>query len=229
MVRIKFGAHLSSGALTTSGVCIPPNNPFPAAINPIIGDQLPSGQSPSYCTYELGLTADAIRIMPKFIHADVKTDDFGPDVPAEVMANIAELMVTLNLVHYDRYVLDVCLSESLGGVNFVPGQGGFMGYSLAGAGTLLGRNRLAGASGCHFMGLNIISATGDEWNWRMPTSYLVQQPLVMPIGTRRSIATLSWRVIPYRPMTATLVGSGVYAISEAQSSGSVLWDHGVDS
>ncbi len=192
LVKVKGGAHLS-GIL------------FPAPA-------------------ELGLSTDAITISPKFIHRDVRVDDFGPSIPAEVMWQLAEVKITMSLVHYDRNILDYCTSESMGGT--LPGplgaddrplqQFAFAG-TLAPAGTPLGRGLNLFASGNNYLS---VSLTSPElgWPWRFPTSYLNSNPYIIPLGTEKSIVQLSWRVIPYAPLTSEIICSG-----------NILWDHDTES
>src|SRR6266487_845419 len=78
------------------------------------GGQHLSGIMDSYT--ELGLAdKNAVKIIPKFYHHDIKVDDFGPYVPAEVLSYLAEVQIKMNLIHYDKDILDVCYGEALGG------------------------------------------------------------------------------------------------------------------
>ena len=219
LVRVKFGAHWTSGLATLSGV--------PQPSNPGV--------------YELGLALDAVRIIPKYVHSDIFVDDYGPEVPAEVLANIAECQIRMNLVNYNKNVLDVCLSESLGG-RPIGISGAYMGM-MAGAGIPLGNGRPLGASGCHYISLNILSEQLD-FPWRFRASYMPVRPLELPLWPQYSKAAVEFRAIPYvYPPALTvlsgtggvIIGSGVFQSGtgvavpgEICSSGAVLWDHTLD-
>lgn len=183
---VKGGAHLTSG---------------------LAGQSIAEGR-------ELGLASEAIQLSPRYVHHDMRIDDFGPDIPADVIANIAEITVRMNLVHYDRDVLDVCARESIGGGR---GQWGV----LAPAGTIMGGNKFFFASGWHYMSLNLIT-TQDNFPWRFRAAYLSQPPIEIPIGTRRMVTQLTWRAIPYAEPTS------LFNPGEIISSGRVLFDHTPD-
>ena len=186
------------------------------------GDHLPTSisnipGSPTNLS-ELGLASqDMVTVSPTYRHADIPTDAFGPDVPAEIMAQIAECQIRVPLVHYDWDILEYCLSESLGGIENLGGPGA---GTMPPAGSLLGNLREYLASGYHFVGLNFTSPVLGR-PWHFPAAYLIEQPAVMQIGTKRSVAMTTWRAIPYpyKLMTGAWV-SGV----EITSSGAVLWD-----
>lgn len=186
LVVVKGGAHLVSGG---------------------IGRGIADGR-------ELGLSSDAIRLSPKYVHHDMRIDDFGPEIPADVIANLADVTIRMNLVHYDKDVLDVCARESIGGGN---GRWGV----LAPAGTILGGNKFFFSSGWHYMSLNLI--TRDDFSWRFRAAYLSQPPIEIPLGTSRTISQLTWRAIPYAEPTS------MFDPGEIVSSGRVLFDHTVDS
>ncbi len=66
---------------------------------------------------ELGLTDNAgkVTITPNYRHADYKYDDFGPEIPPDVMWLLTDVTITMTLVHFDYDVLTSCLGESAGG------------------------------------------------------------------------------------------------------------------
>ena len=72
------------------------------------GDHL-SGSAFTSGGAQLGLSLDQIKITPRFHHRDVHTDDFGPDIPPEVLWNLADIRINMTLVHYDYDVLDTSL------------------------------------------------------------------------------------------------------------------------
>lgn len=180
---------------------------------------------------ELGLASDSITVIPRFYHLDYKVDDFGPNVPPEVQTLLAECFIKMTLVHYDDFILRLCMNESMGGGGFpmttLDGSLGKDG-TLAGAGTPLGGGKARLSNGNHFIGLNLVTIAG-ELNWRFPTAYLAEPPVTIPLGTEKSLVILNWRAIPYVPLLIQASESdATFASQELKSKGAVLWDHTVD-
>lgn len=155
---------------------------------------------------ELGLSSDSIRITPQFRWLDVNADAWG-QAPFEMQFMLASLSVTMTLVHFDRTVLNYCITESMAGAPAI-GQ-------LPRAGARMGNNTARFSTTNHFISLNLTSPVGGI-PWRFYTSFLTVNPLEFPLGTERSLVTLNWRVIPF---TTDPYNDG----SGAQ--GTVLWDH----
>ena len=239
LVRVKFGGHIVSGSSQVSGS-------FPV----LASDAFVSGPI-SYRCFDLGLSLEEITIRPRWYHQDIHVDDYGGEVPPEVMALMMDVNIRMNLVHYDRSVLDACISESYGGhPNTVPGLfPGTVGQAgvLAPAGSLLGNNIAAGLSGNHYVSLSILSPL-EEYPWRFLTAFFSQLPMEYPLGTHKSAVVCNWRAIPYgyhallaasgtilSPGQPGYIGGGLDVAQQAplfdeiRSSKSVLWDHGTDS
>lgn len=162
---------------------------------------------------ELGLTTDQIRVTPVFRHRDIDVNAWG-DVPPEVQFKLAEVRISMTLVHYDSNVLEACVSESMAGApafGQLPTAGARMGNNLP-------RFAAGGANGNHYIGLNLASPVGGR-PWRFLTSYLTNTPVDIPIGTDRTAVVCNWRCIPYTqdPWNA---GLGSY--------GAVLFDRTLD-
>jgi hypothetical protein len=182
----------------------------------------------------LGLAKDSISVSPVFKHKDVNADDFGPDVPAEVMAMLAECRVRMLLHHFDRNTLDSCVGESVGNVApFVPNVGPRDAEAglLVNAGTLLGGGFPMFSSGNRLISLNLTSPQ-MEWPWRFRSSY-IDAPLLYPMGVEAQQVLVEWRVFPYAPImsgltfvsgSSQLMGSPI----EISSSGIPLWDRRLD-
>lgn len=164
---------------------------------------------------ELGLAVDRVIVSPKFYHTAVHTDDFGPDVPAEVLWSLAECTITMTLIHYDNNILDVVIRESAAGRSL-----GFM----AGAGKPLGSYKPLFDKDCHYVSLNLLSPQLGE-PWRFPTTYLAGTPAVYPLGVQATAVALTWRAIPY---TVPNPGSPGQPIKELKSKSTVLFDHNLD-
>ena len=154
---------------------------------------------------QLGLAESNITITPRIKHKDINVDGYGPDVPADVMVNLADAMINMTLIHFDNTVLDVCIAESMGGLT----QTQFFGLpvlyagALPPAGTLMGGLNQLYASGNHFMSVTLTSPVlGFPYNF--PACYLAEHPISYPLGTKRSAVKLNWRAIPYAvPPTVT--------------------------
>ena len=196
--------------------------------------------------YELGLTEGPITITPNIHYQNVLVNDYGPEVPADILFNLCECNIDMTLVHYDRNVLDACVLESMAGGKIVGGVLDTFGFRLKGAGTPLGGNIPLLASGCHYMGLNIQTNQMLSYPWEFPAVFLAQMPMQLPVGTKRSLPLCHWRSIPYNPSlttTVTISGGTVLRTSgatggsttirittpdEIMSSGAVLINHALD-
>ncbi len=167
---------------------------------------------------QLALASEGIIVSPRIYSHSVKVDDFGPYVPPEVMIQIAEVNISMTLVHTDYDVLRECIAESIGGMTTWG--------MLSPAGTMMGRGKALYTSGCHWMGLSIASPfMGIPWTF--PSAYLPSPPINIPLGTTRMLIQLDWRAIPYVVMQS---GGAPYTSGdsrgiEIQSSGAVLWTH----
>ena len=146
---------------------------------------------------ELGLSDSFIRISPRWFHHDINIDDFGPNVPAEVMWQLSEVNIYMTLVHFDKRVLQRCMAEAGAGAGFFPGfEFTSLEGTMAPTGSLLGNYRPLLASGNHYISVNLLSPV-EEFPWRFFACYLMAPPNHWPIGVRRSIVELQWRCIPY--------------------------------
>ena len=122
----------------------------------------------------------------------------------------SDVTVTMNLIHVDRAVLDVCLQEAMGGAAAVG--------ALVRAGTRLGGNNARFAAGNHFISLNISSPITNK-PWRFPYAFMTGPAAQFPLGTEKSVFVIQWRAIPYTqdPWNAGL-----------GSAGAIIWDHTSD-
>lgn len=182
---------------------------------------------------ELGLSTDQITVTPRFKHKEMRADDFGPDIPADVIANLADATVRMTLVSFDDTILDVLMAETLGGYNtdnpVAPGT------LYAGAGKILGGYNALYTEDCHYfsVGLTQTAPNGKPVPkpWRFPACYLTTQPLTIPLGTTRSLVELEFRAIPYAvPPTERSIGTDGQVeevFTELVSSGAVVWDYQV--
>lgn len=169
---------------------------------------------------ELGLASEPIKITPRFIHKDIHADDFGPEIPPELVQYLADATIRMSLIHYDRFVLDTCLAESIGGgLNFAG--------VLQPGGSLIGNNRPLFASGCHYVSVNLLSPVLNL-PYRFPSCVMTGPPVEIPMGTGANVVKCTFRAIPYTPLVTTYQPGFVGVPGEASSSGAILWDHNTD-
>ncbi len=184
---------------------------------------------------ELGLAVEEVRVIPQFSLKDIRVDDFGPDVPAEVMWMLASVRIQATLIHFDSEVLDTMLDETMGGPGFnVVAQDLIIRRNriLAPGGLLLGGRKPMYASGNHFFSVtlnNTFYGSGNPWRFRK--CHLMETPVIFPVGTNAQACEINIRAIPYwSPVTVSVAGSGegqstlTVLRKEIQSSGAVLWD-----
>lgn len=198
---------------------------------------------------DLGLSHEAVQVVPIFNFRDVKVDDFGPHVPADVQWMLSHVLIKTTLIWYDNDVLDVALNESMGGGGgpiFNTNGGGGVGRGTMGmvapAGQLLGcRNRIH-ASGNHFFSVMLNNTTLDQ-PWRFLQCHFTERPVLRKIGTAVTIAEVSIRALPYAdpyrsglnnpnlpppPWSFTENGILYSKRAEVVSSGAILWDRQLD-
>lgn len=172
---------------------------------------------------ELGITTDPIKITPRFVHQDIHCDDFGPNIPPEVMWLLADAVIRMTLIHYDSQILQEALADSM--ANADAGDDA--------EGTFVGAGSLMGANGDNYVQLGIKSALPEGIDWYFPTAYLMEQPMELPLGTERSLVVLTWRAVPYTPITVTTETTGdspgnmktTTTPNEVVSAGAKLWSH----
>src|SRR5260370_14621868 len=62
----------------------------------------------------LGLSVGPIRVSIHPRHRPLHVDDYGPDIPADVMKMLADATIRMNLIHYDTELADICMMEATG-------------------------------------------------------------------------------------------------------------------
>lgn len=154
----------------------------------------------------LGLTSDQVRISPKTYYKPIHVDDYGGEVPADLLFMLGTVDISFTLIHFDRTILDTCISESM--------AGGTVGTMQA-AGTPMAASFPAGAGSNHFLSLSIASSVGNK-PWTFPTAYLSEQPIEFPLGNDRSLVACNFRAFPYNPYDNN---------GEVFSSGAPLWQY----
>ncbi len=155
---------------------------------------------------ELGLCSDSIRIVPRYAHRDIPVDDFGPDIPAEVLTMTLEAYVRMTLVHFDPIVLGFCIAQAAG--TTVAGTCGAAGIPLLTRG----------------LGISLNLRPLNDIPWRFRNSYIDGNPIENPIGTQHSLTQINWRCLPVAP-SGFSIGHGY--TQEPRSAGAVVWDRGV--
>lgn len=175
-------------------------------------------------TWELGLSVDPIRVTPRFVQQGIHCDDFGPDIPADIIQYLADATIHMRLVHYDPVVLARCVSESLATLvvnQNIPNDG-----TLGPAGQPLGAGVQWGTPGNRYIQLNLYGAQPSPGSvlgnfLQFPTAILAEQPIEYPLGTEKSIVALTWKAIPYAPI---LIGKNQKVV-EPTSSGNEIWTY----
>lgn len=164
---------------------------------------------------ELGLCSDSVTITPNFRHMDVQLDAWGGTngPPNEIQWMLADVAISLSLVHYDPDILNTCLRHAMGGRATI----GLM----ARAGTRLGNSVAVTAANNLFVQLYLSSPIGGR-PWYFPATYLTGPPVVYPIGVERSIVQANFRAIPYAPDPA---GTGYTGGNVTGAQDVVLWDN----
>lgn len=172
---------------------------------------------------QLGLTVEPARVVPRYNHREVVTDDFGPDVPVEILFNMADAIIYLSLVHYDSDVLDKCMRAAMGGGGADSGNSdgdGAMDGFMGPAGRPLGFARALGTAANFFTTVYLTPADDATIRpYRFKACYLNSHPFELPYGTARSIAKIAWKCIPYQQLTTSEIAS---------TDGVALWDRTSD-
>ncbi|MDE2098087.1 MAG: hypothetical protein KGL39_12610 [Patescibacteria group bacterium] len=167
---------------------------------------------------ELGLAEGPIRIRPRIVHRPIYADDYGPEVPAEVLYMLTDVTIDMTLIHYDYDILKRCIDESMGGTS-VDG-------AMVGAGTPLGGGQPSTATGRaannHYISLDLYSPV-LSYPWRFQSAYLTGPAVEIPLGTHCSVTRVVWRAIPYN-----FPGNSIGTNGEVVSAGTSTWDHTLD-
>jgi hypothetical protein len=166
---------------------------------------------------ELGLCTDSIQIAPRIKNREIMTDDFGDEVPAEVMAKMTDALVTMTLIHYDEETLSDCVRQSMGGVQLGSNpdwQDGVCGPT----GRTMGGGVPLGYFGNRYVTLYLMSAV-DARPWRFPATYILDG-YDYPVGSKASEVQLTFRAIPY---ISPVDENG--NVVEILSDGAIVWDH----
>lgn len=170
---------------------------------------------------QLGLSADPITVSPVFKHEDINVDAWG-QAPADVQWMLAEVMISMNLIHFDPAVLAVCMRLSMGGGGTQYGQMGRAGQRLGNNLPRFAPSQVNPATGNlagnNYIGLNITSPV-EALPYRFIFSYLANPPMTLPLGAKKSIVQVNFRAIPY---TQDPYGGGTGAF------GYQLWDNTLD-
>lgn len=176
-----------------------------------------NGETMVYCKnsalgglQQLGLSDNQISVSPSFKFLEIQVNAWG-DEPPEVQFMLASVDISISLVHFDRALLDICISESMGGAPSV-GQ-------LPRAGARMGNNLPLQTAGNHYIQLSLSSPVGNK-PWNFLACYLSENPVEFPLGNERSIVSTKWHCIPF---STDPWGGGT------GSQGIVLWNYATPS
>ena len=160
---------------------------------------------------QLGLADSPITVSLDFRHSDVQVDAWGRQIPPEVQVMLASATISMNLIHFDRDILDECWRLSMGGPAAI-GQ-------VARAGTRLGNSATLQTSTTNmFMALGIASPVANK-PWRFRSVYLTGTPGQYPLGTEKRVVVLNWRAIVYPGTNGDPWQAGLGANNQ------ILWDY----
>ncbi len=159
---------------------------------------------------QLGLATDPITAQFEFRHRDMIVDAHGPELPVDVQQFLAAVNVTINFIHLDPVILDICQRESLGGAAAIG--------TMTRAGTRLGGGVPRFSATNHYIGLNLAAPVSGK-PYRFLHAYLTGPAVQIPFGTEKSVFSTNWRVIPYQEDPW---GNGL------GTSGLVVWDNTPD-
>lgn len=169
---------------------------------------------------QLGLSEDSVNVSYSYKFTDIKVNAWGNgSVPPEEQCFLAEVTVSMGLVHFDPVVLAECVRLGLAGAP-VEGQ-------MPRTGALMGNGAARFAAGNNYIGLNLTSPVANL-PYRFWYARLANDPFKAPMGTERQVVSLNWRIIAYSndpwgggtAQPNTVAGTG--------SLGAVLWDHVLD-
>lgn len=198
-VQLTFGSHVPPTAYFDTQTLEPLLSGDTGVTN-IAGPQ-PRSVASTSGILTLGLSHGPIHIVPSWNNVEVFTNEFpqgGP--PAELLTSPGEVRVTMNIIHLNRSVLSVALSQALGmnGLTTYP-------FELMNSTTLqpLGNNQPLYSSGNYFVGmmldiLNPLPNHSFDPPYTFPAAVLTGQPMEFPIGSQASIFRLTWRCVPYQ-------------------------------
>lgn len=139
---------------------------------------------------QLGLAQDPIDLSFDVQHFDIKVDTWGPLVAPERQMMLGGATLTMNLVHFDQAVLDQCVQQAF----CVTTAAG----TMPRAGTLMGNNAALQTAGNYYLQVMLSSPVAGK-PWCFFACYLTGNPLQFPIGTERTVARTTFKVIPYPP------------------------------
>lgn len=188
--------------------------------------------SPMTSRTELGLSTEQIIITPSYKKKDMIIDNYGPDVPIDVVAYMSECTIEMSLVHFDASILNICLGESNGGLmmdnllfdaNDEPFRTANVGKAGK-AGSLLGKGYDYFASGNNFISLTLKSVQPIPLGGttiRFKTSYISDR-VVYPLGTKYTAVDLTWRAIPYVPFYSQEISGGLRFFDHSSVSGFIF-------
>ena len=177
-------------------------------------------------TRQLGLTADAIQIIPNFKHKPIHVDAWGGGMggaTVEVQYFLQDVELVMNFIHFDLTVMSACLQESQGLTSVAGVSPGVLGRT----GALMGNNLPRGAAGNHYISVNIASPV-EANPFRFYYCYMTGPPVRIPLGTEKSVFSTHWIAIAYTndpwgggsAQPGTVAGTG--------SAGAIIWDNVLD-
>lgn len=137
---------------------------------------------------QLGLAVEAVEVRLMIHSEPVIVDAYGKGNPVDEQVFGGEATIQMTLVDFNPTALQECVRLSFPG-SALEGQLGRAGFLRGGAVAL-------GTAGSTYINLNIASpVAGLPYNF--PATYLRDEPYRFPLGTTRSMVTLTWKALAY--------------------------------
>lgn len=155
------------------------------------GDHLQSFGMSGSSVVTLGVTDQPISVTQRFRHQDIYSDKTERDIGADVMWKNSDILLNMNLIHFDNDLVEVALSEAMDGYSTTDNSKGI-------PGGMLGHNIPLYSSGCRFMSVGLTSSVTSGRVFYC--CYLAEQPYTIPLGTTRSSLRLNFRAFRYAHM-----------------------------
>jgi hypothetical protein len=170
---------------------------------------------------QFGLSTDQIRVSPRLKYKDMQVEAWGEGTP-ETQWMLADLTISMNLIHFDEAILEEVSRLSMGGA---PAFG-----QLARAGTRMGGNLPRFSPGNNYVSVGITSPVAAK-PWRFYYCYIPEALFGggWPLGAEKSVIPVSFRCIPY---TTDPYGGGAAqpnTVFGTGAQGAFLFDRGADS
>lgn len=137
---------------------------------------------------QLGLAPDPIQVTLNEHSKPLIVDAYGQDNTIDEQVFGGDALINMTLIHFSAIALSECTRLAWASA---PTEG-----TLGRAGFRRGNGVALGAAGSSFINLNIASPiAGLPYNF--PAAWLAERPVVIPLGTEKSMVRLTWKACAY--------------------------------